>query len=271
MRVAVPAAGVTPCPSSAPGCTQWTSRLLDPEALAAEIGERVDIRICQANLYEPPFAAQSFDFVMSWGVLHHTRSTYAGFKSVARLVKPGGTLYVMVYPPAPYLQGPGTDLLRIAMRRMPDERRYDVCKHLIIRNRYLAFALGRVLMIGYYDPNNSTVDPESLQFGLFDAYSPRWNHRHRADEVVKWFREEGFREVTVIDPGTGNVRVRGQRPALAVRIAIFDNLANNAYIQAKAFHKRGIPVDLVLNPLDTFAMSDPRWEDLDSRGLAGCT
>ena len=48
-----------------------------------------------------------------------------------------------------------------------------------------------------------------------------------------------------------------------MRIAIFDNLANNAYIQAKAFHKRGIPVDLVLNPLDTFAMSDPRWEDLD--------
>ena len=48
-----------------------------------------------------------------------------------------------------------------------------------------------------------------------------------------------------------------------MRIAIFDNLANNAYIQAKAFYERGIPVDLVLNPLDTFAMSDPRWEDLD--------
>ena len=48
-----------------------------------------------------------------------------------------------------------------------------------------------------------------------------------------------------------------------MRIAIFDNLANNAYIQAKAFHQRGIPVDLVLNPLDAFAMSDPRWEELD--------
>jgi glycosyltransferase involved in cell wall biosynthesis len=48
-----------------------------------------------------------------------------------------------------------------------------------------------------------------------------------------------------------------------VRIAIFDNLANTAYVQAKAFHRRGIPVDLVLNPLDMFAMSDPRWEDMD--------
>lgn len=48
-----------------------------------------------------------------------------------------------------------------------------------------------------------------------------------------------------------------------MRFAIFDNLANNAYIQAKAFHRRGHPIDLVLDPLDAFVMSDPRWEDLD--------
>jgi hypothetical protein len=97
------------------------------------------------------------------------------------------------------------------MRRLSDERRYDACRHLVIRNRRIAGLVGRFLMVGYYDPNDATVDPETLQFGLFDAYSPRWNHRHRADEVVSWFRREGFREVTVVDPGTGNVRVRGQR------------------------------------------------------------
>jgi SAM-dependent methyltransferase len=183
-----------------------------PEALAVEIGGQPDVRICQADLYAPPFPAGAFDFVMSWGVLHHTKSTRAGFKSVARLVKPGGSLYVMVYPPGPYLQGPGTDLLRIGMRRLSDERRYNACKHLVIRNRHLALALGSVMMVGHYDPRNPGVDPETQQFGLFDAYSPRWNHRHRADEVVRWFRDEGFREVTVVDPGTGSVRVRGQRP-----------------------------------------------------------
>jgi hypothetical protein len=116
------------------------------------------------------------------------------------------------YPPAPYLQGPGTDLLRVAMRRLSDEQRYQACKHLVIRNRYLAHLLGGFVMVGYYDKNDPAVDPETQQFGLFDAYSPRWNHRHTADEVVRWFREEGFREVTVVDPGTHNVRVRGQLP-----------------------------------------------------------
>ncbi len=48
-----------------------------------------------------------------------------------------------------------------------------------------------------------------------------------------------------------------------MRLALYDNLANNAYIQGKAFHRMGYPVDLLLSPLDPFAMSDPRWEDLD--------
>lgn len=48
-----------------------------------------------------------------------------------------------------------------------------------------------------------------------------------------------------------------------MRIAIFENLANSAYIQAKALRRLGHPVDLVLDPLDHYAMCDPRWEDLD--------
>ena len=48
-----------------------------------------------------------------------------------------------------------------------------------------------------------------------------------------------------------------------MRIAIFENLANSAYIQAKAFRALGVEADLVLDPLDRYVMSDPRWEDLD--------
>jgi SAM-dependent methyltransferase len=182
------------------------------EALHGELGDAERLRICQANLYEAPFPPASFDFVMSWGVLHHTPSTRAGFDRLAPLVRPGGTFYVMVYPPATYLQGPGTDLLRRFMRRLSDERRYDACRHLVLTNRWVAFLLSFFLMVAYYDPRTSDSDPKTLQFGLFDAYSPRWNYRHSAKEVVEWFREAGFREVTVVDPGTGNVRVRGVRP-----------------------------------------------------------
>jgi glycosyltransferase involved in cell wall biosynthesis len=48
-----------------------------------------------------------------------------------------------------------------------------------------------------------------------------------------------------------------------MRIGIFDNLANSAYIQAKLLNRVGQSADLVLDPLDRYVMSDPRWEDLD--------
>jgi SAM-dependent methyltransferase len=184
-----------------------------PEALYGELGGEDRLRVAQANLYEAPFAPASFDFVMSWGVLHHTPSTRAGFDRVAPLVKPGGTLYVMVYAPEGRVRGPATDALRVVMRRLPDEKRYQACRHLVIKNRRLAVALSSVLQVAHYDPEEAAIDPRTLQFGLFDAYSPRWNHRHSAGEVVRWFRDAGFREVTVVEPGTGNVRVRGVRPA----------------------------------------------------------
>ena len=48
-----------------------------------------------------------------------------------------------------------------------------------------------------------------------------------------------------------------------MNVAVFDNLGNNAYEQVKSFRRLGVPADVVVEPLDTFVMSDPRWEDLD--------
>lgn len=180
------------------------------QSLAAATAGRDNVHICQGDLFAPPFAPGSFDFVMSWGVLHHTRCTRDAFASVAALVRPGGTFYVMIYPPAPYLQGPGTDLLRMLMRRLSDERRYAACRRLVVRNPWLARALSLVAMNAYLGRDAEEDEIAAAQFGLFDAYSPRYNFRHSAAEVVGWFRDEGFREVVVVD-ARGNVRVRGVR------------------------------------------------------------
>src|ERR1700719_104759 len=48
-----------------------------------------------------------------------------------------------------------------------------------------------------------------------------------------------------------------------LRIGIFDNLANSAYIQAKMLRRLGQEADVVLDPLDRHVMSDPRLEELD--------
>lgn len=54
-----------------------------------------DIRV--ASVLALPFPNHTFDYVLSSGVIHHTPNPRHGFEEVARVVKPGGTLFLSVY------------------------------------------------------------------------------------------------------------------------------------------------------------------------------
>ncbi|MEW6096966.1 MAG: glycosyltransferase [bacterium] len=48
-----------------------------------------------------------------------------------------------------------------------------------------------------------------------------------------------------------------------MRIGIFENLANNAYILTKLLRRAGYEAELILDAADNFGMSQPIWEDGD--------
>ena len=64
-------------------------------ALAKKRASRATF-ICASNLYLP-FSNESFDAVVSDGVIHHTPDARVSFSENARIVKQGGYLYVGVY------------------------------------------------------------------------------------------------------------------------------------------------------------------------------
>ena len=58
-------------------------------------GLEADVR--QADAEALPFADSSFDFVWSWGVIHHSSRTEQVLEEIARVLRPGGRVALMVY------------------------------------------------------------------------------------------------------------------------------------------------------------------------------
>jgi ubiquinone/menaquinone biosynthesis C-methylase UbiE len=57
----------------------------------------IDGTFLQADAESLPFPDDVFDFVYSWGVIHHTPNTEQAAREIMRVCKPGGHIFVMMY------------------------------------------------------------------------------------------------------------------------------------------------------------------------------
>jgi len=77
------------------------------------------VRLIQGDILQPPFAPQSFDFVYSLGVLHHTVDPEAGFRALRQLVRPGGAIFVWVYSNSRTWTNRALEAARTVTARLP--------------------------------------------------------------------------------------------------------------------------------------------------------
>ncbi len=76
---------------------------VDQTTLAVEsVRRRVDLKELDAEVLQQDaerltLQNKIFDFVWTWGVIHHSRSTERCVDEIARVLKPGGRLMMMVY------------------------------------------------------------------------------------------------------------------------------------------------------------------------------
>lgn len=73
----------------APMSIKITQRRLALKGLIAEVME--------ADAENLPFADGYFDYIWSWGVIHHSPNTIKCAREIARVLKPGGGLGIMLY------------------------------------------------------------------------------------------------------------------------------------------------------------------------------
>jgi len=59
--------------------------------------KQLESNVLEADAVQLPFAADSFDLVWSWGVIHHSSLTARIVKEISRVTRPDGESRVMVY------------------------------------------------------------------------------------------------------------------------------------------------------------------------------
>lgn len=190
--------------------------------IGADISEAIDVardrlghlpgtEFVQADVMELPFADESFDVILSEGVLHHTPSTERAFKSLVPVLKRGGEVMFYVYRRKGPIREFADDYIRGVVAPMPPEEAWDALRPLTKLAQalseldtevdvpedipYLGIKAGKqdVQRLVYWSFLkqfwNSQWTFEQNNHVNFDWYHPRYAHRQSQEEITRWCRE----------------------------------------------------------------------------------
>jgi len=59
--------------------------------------KNINGKVIQADAESIPFENETFDYVWSWGVIHHSKNTESIITEIWRVLKPGGKCNIMIY------------------------------------------------------------------------------------------------------------------------------------------------------------------------------
>jgi len=159
--------------------------------------------IVQMDLHHPPFAPESFDFVYADGVLPHVPDPEAGLACLDRLTRPGGRLFLWIYP-----------------RRFSP---YRALRDLLPRLHRLPGALQRMLEWSLAVPIWAAFkfcEPlrgprrrslREVVFQVHDNLAPPYQHRRSVEEVMSSLARLGYVNVQAHAPLVG---VAGVKPVV---------------------------------------------------------
>lgn len=131
-----------------------------------------NVSFVQMNLFRPVFRSESFDFVISNGVLHHTADPFLGFRSILGCLKKGGYILVGLYNTYARLT---TDLRRLVFR--------------VTRDRF-RFLDSRLM--------DTSLNEARKRAWFRDQYKHPHESKHSLGEVLRWFDETGVEFINSI-------------------------------------------------------------------------
>lgn len=171
------------------------------------IGSLKNVNVVQADLFHLPFQEEIFDFIYSYGVLHHTPDAQKAFEQLPPFLKEGGSLSIFVYSNYNKVLVVSSNFWRKLTTRLPRPLLYGVCT-LSVPLYYLY----RLPVIGNLFKAIWVISMEKdwrwRLLDTFDWYAPRYQSKHTHAELFRWFEGSGLEDISIFD---GEITMMGTK------------------------------------------------------------
>ena len=197
------------------------------------LADHDNVHVVQGDILNPPFPrdpSPAFDVAYSIGVLHHLPDPEAGFASLVRVVREGGTMFAWVYG----YENNGVvrhvvDPLRrhVTTRLPPSLMRaisfpLAVAFHAVVKGIYRPLrrtAALRILPLGDYLVSLSGFNFRQNYNIVFDQLVAPTAYYLRGTEFEAWFRRARLEEIELSWRNRNSWRGLGRRPRRASRVS----------------------------------------------------
>jgi SAM-dependent methyltransferase len=183
--------------------------------------------VVQGDLLRPPLRAAvdggGFDLVYSIGVLHHLPDPYEGFRSLLRLVRPGGTIAVWVYgyENNGFVRNVVEPLRRVSTKMPPTLLRslawpLGLAFHGLAKGVYRPLdgtAVGRALPLNDYMASVADFSFRQNYSIVFDQLIAPTAAYIRGPELRRWFSENKLEDIQITHRHQNSWRGQGRVPA----------------------------------------------------------
>jgi SAM-dependent methyltransferase len=175
-------------------------------------GDRHNLLLVQASVYELPFKRSFFDKAFCFGVLQHTPDPRGSFLAMVQHLKPGGSVASDIYVKniARWLLQPKY-WVRPITRKIPPRELYDAVKRYIDFMWPLARLLRKIPLIGStlnwklliadYSRLLTDADDATLKqwayLDTFDMLSPMYDQPATLRTFKRWHEESGLDDIDV--------------------------------------------------------------------------
>ena len=167
--------------------------------------------LSHSDLHHLPYSDESFDVIVSNGVLHHTPNTKLALKSIYTKVKKGGSIIFYIYKVKPPLREFADDYIRKLISKLSPDDAFEQVKSITkfaksLHDRAITISVPEDIPLlgikkGEYDLQRFIYQnifklfwKESMGFHEsnmenFDWYYPEYSWRHTENEIKEWCQE----------------------------------------------------------------------------------